>query len=81
MGFDDQLLGLVLENEVSGAKRLEVDFRWVPHVVVWVAALDLVEFDEGPGELVIHFSLSERLLECDLRLLGIHRFDLRHGKG
>ena len=66
--------GLVLEDVVACAECRQVDFSGVPHVVVGVSSLDLVEDGESLLELVFNELMLH--LQCVVQLnLWISLFD------
>ena len=82
MGANRILLRLVLEDEISRAQSLEVDFRGVANVVIRVSTLDLVQLEEGPLELVLNLLLMQAVLQRAhmLHVSVAHGIDVRHRK-
>ena len=74
----DILFGLVLEDIIARTQRREVNLGRVPHIVVWIPALDLVEDCEGLLELVFDEAMLhlQRVVQLHLRVRLVNALDL-----
>ena len=74
----DILFGLVLEDIIARTQRREVNLGRVPHIVVWIPALDLVEDCKGLLELVFNEAMLhlQRIVQLHLRVRLVNALDL-----
>ena len=74
----DIFFGLVLEDIIARTQRRQVHLGWVPHIVVWIPALDLVEDCEGLLEFVFDEAMLylQRVIQLNLRVRLVNTLDL-----